>query len=149
MIIPYFNSYEGKEDFSLLDRLIPEMPGITVWALEGLRQLKTAGRLLSPKAGEDILQDFVNLSSPMHAFIDDCCEIDPENKVIRTDFQTAFKRWANKNGHVYGSAADIGKKLRAAVPRIKTSSRRETYGRVRWYDGIGLNTETALDIQNV
>ena len=36
LVLPYFNSYEGREDFDLVDRLLAEIPGITNWSLEGL-----------------------------------------------------------------------------------------------------------------
>ncbi len=29
LLLPYFNTYEGQEDFGLLDRLLTEIPGIT------------------------------------------------------------------------------------------------------------------------
>ena len=31
LVIPYFNTYEGKEDVGLVDRLLTEIPGITNW----------------------------------------------------------------------------------------------------------------------
>ena len=62
LVLPYFNTYEGKEDFDLVDRLLAEIPGITNWALEGLRLLRTAGRFKNPAAGDKILRDFVYLS---------------------------------------------------------------------------------------
>ena len=75
LVLPYFNSYEGQEDIGLLDRLLAEIPGITNWALEGLRLLRNAGRFKNPTAGEKILRDFVYLSSPIQAFLDECCEV--------------------------------------------------------------------------
>lgn len=67
LIIPFFNSYEGREDFGLLDRLLTEIPGITNWALERLRLLREVGRFQNPSAGDKILRDFVYLSSPVKA----------------------------------------------------------------------------------
>jgi putative DNA primase/helicase len=51
LVLPYFNSYEGKEDFDLVDRLLAEIPGITNWALEGLRLLTPNGILADFRAG--------------------------------------------------------------------------------------------------
>ncbi|MCH7686512.1 MAG: bifunctional DNA primase/polymerase, partial [Planctomycetes bacterium] len=100
LVIPFFNSYEGKEDFSLLDRLLTEIPGVTNWALEGLRLLRKVGRFQNPQAGEKILRDFVYLSSPIQAFLDECCEVESDKDVKRNDLQLAWHMWCDENGHV-------------------------------------------------
>ena len=141
LIIPFFNSYERQEDFGLLDRLLTEIPGITNWALEGLRLLKKSGRLDNPTAGEKILRDFVYLSSPVKAFVDECCEVHGEASVRRRDLQTAWHIWCDENGHMHGSIADFGRKLRAVIPRIDDERRRVAGQRERWYLGVGLTSE--------
>jgi putative DNA primase/helicase len=146
LVIPFFNSYEGKEDFGLVDRLLTEIPGITNWALAGLRLLRKAGRFQNPQAGEKILRDFVYLSSPVQAFLDECCELGTEKEAKRNDLQLAWHIWCNDNGHVHGSTADFGRKLRAALPRIDDQQRRTGGGRDRWYVGVGLTSDAHADI---
>jgi putative DNA primase/helicase len=146
LVLPYFNSYEGREDFDLLDRLLAEIPGITNWALEGLRLLRSVGRFKNPTAGEKILRDFVHLSSPVQAFLDECCEVGNGNEVRRDDLQLAWHRWCDENGHMPGSVADFGKKLRAAVPRIDDERRRVSGRRERWHTGLGLTSDALADI---
>ena len=147
LVLPFFNSYEGKEDFTLVEKLLEEIPGITNWALAGLRGLREAGRFQNPKAGEKILRDFVYLSSPIQAFLDECCEVGHEKQVRRNDLQMAWRVWCDENGHMTGSLADFGRKLRAAVPRVDDESRRENGGRTRWYTGLGLAPENLSDIR--
>jgi len=146
LVLPYFNTYEGKEDFDLVDRLLAEIPGITNWALEGVRLLKDAGRFKNPAAGDKILRDFVYLSSPVQAFLDECCEVGDGKEVRRNDLQLAWHRWCDDNGHMRGSVADFGKKLRAAVPRIDDERRRVHSGRERWHTGLGLTSDALADI---
>ena len=148
LVLPYFNSYEGKEDFGLVDRLLTEIPGITNWSLEGLRLLRNVGRFRNPAAGEKILRDFVYLSSPVQAFLDECCEVGVDKKVRRIDLQLAWTHWCDENGHMPGSVADFGKKLRAAVPRIDDERRRVDGRRERWDIGIGLTSDAHADIAN-
>ena len=148
LIIPYFNSYEGKEDFGLVDRLLTEIPGITNWALDGLVELRKVGRFQNPQAGEKIMRDFVYLSSPVQAFLDECCIVNNEDSVRRNDLQTAWHAWCDDNGHVAGSAADFGKKLRAALPRIDDERRRVNHCRERWYVGVGLTPDAHSGIAN-
>ena len=146
LVLPYFNSYEGKENFGLLDRLLTEIPGITNWALEGLRLLKNVGRFQNPKAGEKILRDFVYLSSPIQAFLDECCEVGEDKEVRRNDLQLAWHRWCDENGHMTGSNNDLGRKLRAAIPRIDDDRRRVDGRRERWYISVSLTPEAHADI---
>lgn len=146
LVLPYFNSYEGKEDIDLLDRLLAEIPGITNWALEGLRLLKAAGRFKNPAAGEKILRDFVYLSSPIQAFLDECGEVGDGKEVRRNDLQLAWHRWCDDNGHMPGSNNDLGRKLRAAIPRIDDERRRVDGRRDRWHTGLGLTSDALADI---
>jgi putative DNA primase/helicase len=146
LVIPFFNSYEGKEDVGLVDRLLTEIPGITNWALSGLRTLNAEGRFNNPTAGEKILRDFVYLSSPVQAFLDECCEVDSEKEVKRNDLQLAWQIWCNDNGHVSGSHSDFGRKLRAVVARIDDIQRRTNGQRERWYSGVCLTPEARTDI---
>lgn len=148
LIIPYFKTYEGKEDFDLVDRLLKEVSGITNWALEGLRQLKANGRFKTPSAGEKIMRDFVYLSSPVKAFIDECCELGPDQRVTRQDLRVVWQHWCEENGHVAGSRNDFGRKLRAVVPTIE-DERSRCGGSRKWcYVGVGLKPDGA-DFVNV
>ena len=137
-----------KEDFGLLDRQLTEIPGITNWALEGLRLLRNVGRFKNPQAGEKILRDFVYLSSPVQAFLDECCEVGTEKEAKRNDLQLAWHIWCDDNGHVFGSNNDFGRKLRAAIPRIDDERRRVGGSRERWYMGVGLNSEVLTNINS-
>ncbi|APZ93335.1 hypothetical protein Fuma_02952 [Fuerstiella marisgermanici] len=144
LIIPFNNTYEGKEDFGLVDSLLKEVSGITNWSLKGLKQLRANGRFKNPIAGEKIMRDFVYLSSPVQSFLDECCLVGSDKSVRFDDIQTAWKAWCEQNGHVSGSNNDFGRKLRAAIPRIDDERRRNGAGRDRWYKGLGLNPETIL-----
>ena len=146
LVIPFFNSYEGREDVGLVERLLAEVPGITNWALSGLRFLEANGRFNNPSAGEKILRDFVYLSSPVKAFVDECCDLDSGKEVKRNDLQLAWQIWCDDNGHVSGSHSDLGRKLRAVVPRIDDVQRRTNGQRDRWYTGICLTPEARTGI---
>ena len=148
LVIPFFNTYEGKEDVGLVDRLLAEMEGITNWALAGLRDLKAKGRFNNPSAGEKILRDFVYLSSPVKAFLDECCEVEATATVRRREIQLAWSEWCEENGHVPGSIADFGRKLRAVIPKIGDEYRRDTRSRDRWYLGLKLNADALRLLNN-
>ena len=149
LVIPYFNTYEGKEDFGLVDRLLSEVSGITNWALAGLRQLRANSRFQHPSAGEDILRAFVYQSSPVQAFVDECCEVGPDEVVSRKHLQLAWRVWCESNGHMAGSVNNLGCKLRAVVPRLKDSQRRVNGERERFYFGLTLSPEGRSSISGI
>ena len=146
LVIPFFNTFEGKEDVGLVERLLTEIPGVTNWALAGLRALKANGKFNNPTAGEKILRDFVYLSSPVKAFLDECCVVDSEKEVKRNDLQLAWQIWCSDNGHVSGSQSDFGRKLRAVIPKIDDVQRRTNGQRDRWYIGLCLTPDARTDI---
>ena len=148
IVFPFPVAFEGREDFSLRDRLLAEIPGITNWALAGLRDFRKAGRLLQPKAGQDILDDFVRLSSPVKAFLDDCCDVAPDATVASSDLQEAWKNWCQQNGHEAGSVAVFGTRLRAALPGLRRHRQRADGGQAYVYQGVQLKAEVGKDVIN-
>lgn len=151
LLIPFNRTFEGKEDLGLLDRLRLEVPGITNWALAGLRRQQEVGRLIQPKAGQEILEDFARLSSPIQGFIEDCCHVAADCGVSSSDLQTAWRWWCEQNGHEVGSNASFGTRLRAAVPRVqRTRHRAGLSGKPSYfYKGIGLSKETEDRVNNL
>jgi putative DNA primase/helicase len=147
LLIPFNVSFEGKEDVDLLDRLRDEIPAITNWALEGLQQLRLHGRLIQPKSGTEILDDFVRYSSPVQAFLDDCCIICPNGELPAQELQAAWKIWCEENGHEVGSMSTFGTRLRAAIPRIKRTKRRRDGKQEYYYQGLILNQEIRSRVQ--
>src|SRR5690606_6286310 len=53
LILPLRNSFLGREDTGLTSRLLEELPGILLWAIEGLRRLYERGHFLQPASGEE------------------------------------------------------------------------------------------------
>jgi putative DNA primase/helicase len=68
-------SFLGREDKALFDRLCLELPGVFLWAVEGWRRLRERGQFLQPKSGEDLIESLEELTSPVLAFLRDRCEM--------------------------------------------------------------------------
>lgn len=147
VVIPYNLSFAGKEDYNLSERLLAEIPGVTNWALAGLMDLRRTGRLLQPKAGVEIVTDFVRLSSPLSAFIEDCCEVGPNRKETCDVLFQAWANWCQHNGHEVGSRTSFGTKLRAAVVGLERVRVRDGDKSPWTYRGLCL-TGTAADRAN-
>src|SRR5262249_38271078 len=70
-------SWLGNENTGLTQQLLPELPGILNWALQGLERVRTQGRFTEPASSRDAIVALQDLVSPVSAFVRDCCEQGP------------------------------------------------------------------------
>jgi P4 family phage/plasmid primase-like protien len=71
LVFPFENSFVGKEDLTLRDRLMAELPGIANWAIAGLARLREQGKFTVSERGK-VAQHQVKLSqSPALRFASD------------------------------------------------------------------------------
>ncbi|OBK75025.1 hypothetical protein A5651_08130 [Mycobacterium sp. 1274761.0] len=138
LILQTTESFLGREDRTLDDRLAVELPGILAWALEGLDRLYRNGKFTVPQSSQDAANLMMDLASPMSAFVRDCCVRGPHESVSRDDLYSAYQKWAWDNGHATGAKSTFGRDLHAVVPEVKVIQPRVDGGRLRLYAGIGL-----------
>lgn len=133
-------SFYGQEDHFLMDKLLPELPSILLWSIEGWRRLRERGRFVQPDSGLESLGELNDLASPVTAFVRDCCEIGPVELVAVTDVFLAWQAWCKEQGRekYVGTVQTFGRDLLAAMPGIRRKRPREGDERTRVYEGIGL-----------
>jgi putative DNA primase/helicase len=148
VVLPYRISFVGREDFGLSERLLAEIPGVTNWALAGLADLRRTGRLLQPQAGNEILTDFTRLSSPLSAFLEDCCEVGPDESQSTGVIFQGWALWCRENGHEVGSTTSFGTKLRAALAGVERVRVRDGESLVWHYEGLRLKDGVARRVEN-
>jgi putative DNA primase/helicase len=142
IILRLTESFYGREDPGLTVKLFSELQGILLWAVEGWRRLQERGYFAQPESGKGLAGDLHDLSSPVSAFLRDCCEVGPACNVSRTDLYNAYKSWAESAGRQRKYVEDqvgFGRALRAAVPALGDSQHRVDGKRERFYDGVGLS----------
>jgi putative DNA primase/helicase len=105
---------QSEIDPALAQKLRGELPGITLWALRGLRQLVGRGRFVQPAASQSVLDTFTRWSSPVLGFIEDCCVVAPGERTLTSRVQRAWQFWCHDTGHVPGSDDNLGVQLLAA-----------------------------------
>lgn len=138
LVIPFNKSFEGGEDWGLDARLAAEMPGIVAWAMRGLMDLRSTGRLIRPKAGETILDNFTRLGSPIKEFLEDCCEVSPDHLIRTVTLYESWTEWCPTHGYRVTDEGRFGAMLKAAEPGIeRTRSGRDERGvQKRYYRGV-------------
>jgi putative DNA primase/helicase len=133
-------SWYGKEDTTLTDRLLAELPGILLWAIAGWKRLRDRGHFVQPEAGKELIGELNDLASPVGAFVRDRCNVAAGYQIERAALFDAWKTWCAQQGREHpGDCATFGRNLRAAVPTIGDAQpRTDTGERIRVYEGICL-----------
>lgn len=134
-------SWLGKEDPTLLDKLLAEMPGIINWALDGLARLEVTGRITEPTSSREAVLTMQDTASPTSAFIRERCTTGPTCEVPVDTLWAAWREWAEDNGvRAIGTKQVFGRNLLSVVPQLRRTRPRDAYGRqVATYTGITLN----------
>lgn len=139
VVIKLRNSFLGREDLGLTDRLLEELPGIVNWALDGLDRLRERGHFRQPASALDAVHQLEALASPVKAFIGECCALEAGASVGCGALYAAWAHWAAVQGrdHV-GTQQTFGRDLAAALPGVRVTRPRVNGGRERHYEGVRL-----------
>jgi len=142
------NSFYGREDTSLGERILRELPGILLWAIEGYRRLRERGYFLEPESSRELSEELQRVASPVIEFIESRCVIDPMELIPVDDLYDEWRDWCKSEGIDHpGTKIGFGKKLRAACP-VKRG-RMIVGGERPWcYLGINLNSTARKRVKN-
>lgn len=134
-------SFLGREDPGLADRLMGELPGILLWALEGWRRLRDRGRFILPGASEDAVQELLHLGSEVAAFVHDRCEEGTGREVEKDRLYSDYRMWCDRTGCKPKNDAAFATELYAATSNRVTARRPSRGGeRVNVFSGITLRS---------
>src|SRR5262249_16959987 len=95
---PMNESFYGKEDFDLTEKLLAERAGILNWAVEGWRRLRSRGKFIQPISGMALVQKLRASTTTIGSFVLECCELDPDGKVSCETLWSAFCEWSDRRG---------------------------------------------------
>jgi putative DNA primase/helicase len=160
VLLRLVESWLGREDHKLEEKLLLELPGILNWALDGLERLWRQDRFTVVPSAESMMAALRDITSPTEAFIRDRCVRGVErwawvhsryedswNKttwktervLVAPGLYDAYREWCLLNGHHVSSKEVFGKNLRAVDPRIEMRrAGSEVPGRPYFYVGVGL-----------
>ncbi len=139
MMLKLTESFYGKEDKTLTDKLLAELPGILNWAIEGWKRLRQRGHFVQPCSVEDALHDMEDLASPVGAFVRECCIVAPGHRIWVDELYKAWQAWCERDGRSSVTTKQtFGRDLMAAAPGI-ACRRHRTCG--RFYEGIALTSD--------
>jgi putative DNA primase/helicase len=138
IVLPMGQSFIGREDLALDDKLAVEMPGILNWAIAGRKSLRAKGRFAQPRSAGDLTNTITRLSSPVSAFIDDECTLVAEGKTEKDVLYRRFKEWCvDQDIKWKGSKEDYAKDLFTVCgTKVHSAKLRDGDKRVPTYTGI-------------
>lgn len=142
IVLTFTESFLGREDRMLMKRLLGELPGISRWALGGLRDLDKEGRFSETAAGRAMQHQMIQESSFVRVFVDDNCTLSPEAKVPNDDLYAQYAIWATQQGMPVLNSIRFGRELLDAFPGIVTNGSFRDSGKVvRGKVGLRLGKE--------
>ena len=140
IILNFPNSYVGREDFTLKDRLRKEAREgkLINFALQGLKDLREQGRFTMPESSKLLLQQLTEITAPVTAFVKECCTKNVDTYVTRSQLYEAWEMWCGKTGHKAGNNVYFGRWFKQACPTA-IEFRPEINGRRQYaYRGLEL-----------
>src|SRR5262249_22308844 len=133
----FAESWYGREDIRLTDKLLAEMPSILLWAIEGWRRLRDRGHFVQPDTGAELVEELEELSSPVAAFIEERCVVGPNFFVSIDVLFSVWRSWCEESGRREpGTKQTFSRDLRAALPALRRGRPREGGQRGYVYYGI-------------
>lgn len=140
LVLTLKNSWLGKEDISLSTRLQAELPGILLWALQGLTLLQQRGYFVQPASSKQTIEELEAMTSPIKAFIAEMCEIKPHASIAVSDLYNTWRIWCVNTGYPHpGNVQTFGKNIRSAFPDIEMTRPQDDLNRDRRYKGITIS----------
>jgi putative DNA primase/helicase len=92
------------------EKLKAELPGIMAWMIDGCLAWQQQG-LNAPKAVTEATDAYLEAEDGVSAWLEECCERNPQSFATHTDLFGSWSEWATKNGEYVGTA----KKLASAL----------------------------------
>jgi putative DNA primase/helicase len=142
LVLRFTKTFKENPDTSLRQKLLAELPGILLWAIEGWKRLRERGRFTESESGQEVKQCLDKTSSPIFAFVADCCEVGSTARCDKDDLYRAWSSWCTEHEHYSGTKESFAKLLRTAVPNVENYRPRVESRRLNLYKGIALKDKS-------
>jgi putative DNA primase/helicase len=96
-LIPFSVSFDGREDKTLKARLLEELPGILVWAIEGCLKWQRDG-LGTCESVHAATSEYRAESDQVARFLDELCIVGTYASAKARRLNEVYSRWADQSG---------------------------------------------------
>lgn len=95
-LLEFSTSFANNPDHGLPLRLKAEIPGIAVWALDGLRRLRQQERFTVPTSSHEAILDWRTATSPVAAFLEECTDKSSISEVHKQELFDVWYGWSTE-----------------------------------------------------
>ena len=135
VIIPFDKQIPLHEiDRDLTKKLRRELPAIMRWCVDGFLEWQRIG-LSEPKIIKEQRDEYRVEMDSIAMFVEECCEVNPLQKVKASELFNAYDNWAKENHQHIMSSTKFGREMAKRYERKK-------YQGNRFYYGINISNET-------
>jgi putative DNA primase/helicase len=108
-----------QQDPKLGDKLLAELPGILLWAVEGRRRLQRQGQFTEPAICVAAREEYRHENNPIRAYFEEHLEINPDGFVFCSDLIQSVQMDVCDRGFPRPNEAQIGKELKRFASRVE------------------------------
>jgi putative DNA primase/helicase len=148
LIVPFENSFVGREDRGLTDKLLTELPSILNWCLDGRDDLQLRGDFEEPAESLKTKQRLILRSNPIHGFILERCTVETGADIAKDALYDAYADYCEETKSRVLPKSDFTAELTDLYPTIAVSKHRVTgtARQIPCYRGVRLNDEIAARV---
>lgn len=116
------NSFYGREDLGLQNRLLEELPGILNWAIVGRHKLIEDPVIRQPESSQHLVRQMRMVMAPVSQFFSECTRYSSTaSGSLSSDVFELWCNWASENAYVHKmSITDFERKAIDANPSLRT-----------------------------
>lgn len=135
-------TFASNPDLDMLNRLLPELPGILLWALQGWARLRKNRAFTVPTSAAELREDADALASPVKVWAEECCVLDEKEFTSTTDLYESWRVWCERHGRDRpGAQEHFVRDMLAALPMLTKCRKREGSERTYGYNGIRIMSD--------
>ena len=139
VIIPFEKQIPLEEiDRDLTNKLKKELPAIMKWCVDGFLEWQRIG-LSEPAIIKEQRDEYRTEMDSIAAFIEECCDTNPMQKVQSSELFNAYDRWAKENHQHIMSSTKFGREM------VKRFNRKKYSGK-HYYYGLNLTQESKKEL---
>ena len=137
LLMPFqYSVPDSKVNRHLADELRQELPGIFLWAVEGLRSLQSEGDFVQPSICKIATTEYQQDCDPALEFLADYYRSDEFGSVDCGQVYQKYVEWCGQNGYHPANSRNFGKSVKRQFPDSNRKQARAGSTRYYIYGGI-------------
>lgn len=144
IVMEFKQQFEGeRDDTTLKDRLMGELNGIFMWALEGLKRVLKNKAILQPEGVLQAKRRMRAWINPVITFADECLELGPEQRCNPPELYKVYTRWCED-----GKATPMGKQkfYEQILTNFQVKKARDHGATREHFAGVSIREDVAAEL---